>query len=260
MLGLGGTGSGAFVKAWIQHAVGNGELDEDAIVTWTFQPIGSGITVSENAFFEVLRRRFDLPPHRNPGSPESITEIANAVSGHRTLIVLDGFEALLGGGDRAGHTAILHPFRLLLSSLGQRGLCIITTRVAPAELTAEGEPAVVTYRLEGVSTVARVSILRAAGVTGADDELREVVEAYGGHPLALTLLGPYLKTLCAGDIGGAQRLAPLASSPERGRSGEGHRSRRISISSRRSVPTCCRCCKPSPPSMKAGRNTRCASS
>jgi len=210
--GLGGTGKSAFVKAWIRHALATALLAEEAIVAWTFQPSGSGLSVSENAFFDLLRRRLNLPRHENPGSASSITDITRALGHRRLLIVLDGFEALLGGGSRGEQKAILYPFKLLLAHLGDRGLCVITSRIEPSELTAEGAPSVRILPLEGLSTAAGIAILRNSGITGSDDDLRTVVESYRGHPLALTLLGPYLSRLAGANIAGVQRLPPLSDS------------------------------------------------
>lgn len=43
-------------------------------------------------------------------------------------------------------------------------------------------------------------LLRAQGTRGDDDELEQAVEEYGGHALALTLLGSYLSDVYGGDI------------------------------------------------------------
>lgn len=211
--GLGGTGKSAFVKAWIQHAIEKGSIASDEVVSWTFQPIGNGQTVSEHAFFEMLRRRFGLPARADPAAAEAIVEAAREVTRRRTLLVLDAFEALLGGGSRGEEKTILHPFKLLLAHLDPAGLCIITTRIEPSELMVEGPPAVQMYSLEGLAVNAGVAILRDAGVAGGDEDLRAVVEAYEGHPLALTLLAQYLVRLRGEDVPTAGALPPLASSP-----------------------------------------------
>jgi hypothetical protein len=54
--------------------------------------------------------------------------------------------------------------------------------------------------LEHLSSDAGAQLLRALGVKGHQEELRSASEEFGGHCLALTLLGSYLTDAYNGDI------------------------------------------------------------
>jgi hypothetical protein len=81
-----------------------------------------------------------------------------------------------------------------------KGLCVITTRLPVADL-AEHEGASAPRReLEDLSSEADAQLLQALDVKGAEAELRRASEEFGGHCLALTLLGSYLTDAYSGDI------------------------------------------------------------
>ncbi len=86
----------------------------------------------------------------------------------------------------------------LLRALARQmnGLCLITTRIAVEDL--DGLAA--SHRLEYLDTEAGNQLLAYLGVDGDDKERVGAVTEYGGHALALTLLGRYLKAAHYGDL------------------------------------------------------------
>jgi hypothetical protein len=81
-----------------------------------------------------------------------------------------------------------------------RGLCVITTRMPLADLADREQPSVISCELEHLSNDAGAQLLRALSVIGDEEKLRIASEEFGGHCLALTLLGSYLTDAHSGDI------------------------------------------------------------
>jgi tetratricopeptide (TPR) repeat protein len=81
-----------------------------------------------------------------------------------------------------------------------RGLCLITTRLAVADLVEHEGDSVVRRDLNHLSEEAGAQLLRALGIHGPEAELRRTSVEFGGHCLALTLLGSYLSDAYDGDI------------------------------------------------------------
>src|SRR5215813_12393217 len=81
-----------------------------------------------------------------------------------------------------------------------RGLCIITTRLPIADLADHERTSAPRRELEQLSSDAGAKLLRALGVKGGEAELRTASDGFGGHCLALTLLGSYLTDAYNGNI------------------------------------------------------------
>ena len=80
------------------------------------------------------------------------------------------------------------------------GLCVITTRTPVADISDHERTSALRRDLEQLSSDAGAELLRALGVKGHEAELRSASEEFGGHCLALTLLGSYLSDAYNGDI------------------------------------------------------------
>ena len=80
------------------------------------------------------------------------------------------------------------------------GLCVITTRISVADMADHERTSSPRHDLEQLSSTAGAELLRALGVKGRETELRSASEEFGGHCLALTLLGSYLTDAYEGDI------------------------------------------------------------
>ena len=142
-------------------------------------------------------------PRTNFSTPPSSGErLAKLISHRRTLLVLDGLEPLQNPpGPQEGRLreSSLQAFLRELAVFNT-GLCVITTRIPVADI-ADYESASSPRRdLERLSSEAGAKLLRALGVSGLEGELRHASEEFGGHCLALTLLGSFLTDAYNGDI------------------------------------------------------------
>ncbi len=158
------------------------------------------------------RWRGSATPIRARGSPWDRGERLAALAGERrTLLVLDEIDSLqLPPGPGEGRLRDQALQALLTSLAGNsRGLCVLTGRFPVADLARfEGRTAR-RIDLEHLPTAAGVRLLRALGVRGDDTELRQAVNEFGGHALALTLLGSYLSYAEGGDIRSRREVGRL---------------------------------------------------
>jgi hypothetical protein len=128
--------------------------------------------------------------------------LAKLIAHRRTLLVLDGLEPLQNPpGPQEGR---LHEpsLQALLRELAafNKGLCVITTRLPVADIADHESTSALRRELEQLSGDSGAKLLRALGVEGHEAELRSASDEFGGHCLALTLLGSYLTDACNGDI------------------------------------------------------------
>ena len=128
--------------------------------------------------------------------------LAKLIAHRRTLLVLDGLEPLQNPpGPQEGR--LRDPsLQALLRGLATfiNGLCVITTRLPVADLADHERRSVLRYELEQLSSDAGAQLLRALSVIGDEEKLRSASDEFGGHCLALTLLGSYLTDAHNGDI------------------------------------------------------------
>ena len=70
--------------------------------------------------------------------------------------------------------------------------------------------------LENLSTEAGAAYLAHLGVKGTPEELARAADEFGGHALALTLLGKYLATVHRGDVRKRDQIARLTDERRQG--------------------------------------------
>ena len=217
---LGGVGKTYLVRYWADQMRKRRPPGVERIIAYSFadQQRGDGGQTSSDPFVnEALLWLGD--PHPEQGGPWSRgARLAEKIRARPTLCVLDGMEPLLfpPGHARAGefkHEA--ESLRAFLNSLAQdnRGMCVLTSRLAPAELSLYGdESSMNTARridLEVLPDEAGAELLRSFKIRGAWEELKEASREYGGHALALTLLGAFLRDQRGGDVKARPSLGAL---------------------------------------------------
>jgi hypothetical protein len=153
-------------------------------------------------FFDAALAWFDDPDPRFGTAWEKGERLAKLIAHRRTLLILDGLEPLQNPpGPQEGR--VREPsLQALLRELTafNKGLCVITTRTPVADIADHESTSAPRRELEQLSGDAGAKLLRALGVKGRETELRSASEDFGGHCLALTLLGSYLTDAYDGDI------------------------------------------------------------
>jgi tetratricopeptide (TPR) repeat protein len=202
VIAWGGIGKTALVNRWLAGQRDNGWDGAARVYAWSFYSQGTDRLGSSDEFIDAALRWFG-DPDPTAGSPWDKGErLARLVRKERTLLVLDGVEPLQWGpGVQVGK--LKDPaLEALVKELGaqNKGLCLITSRIAVADLEALEGDKVRAKDLGSLSPEAGAELLKARGAKGTGEELREASTEYKGHGLALTLLGGYIRKRHKGDI------------------------------------------------------------
>jgi NACHT domain-containing protein len=198
-----GVGKSTLINHWLRRMATEHYRSAELVFGWSFYRQGaSGDTSSADEFLDAALTWFGDPDPRLGTAWEKGERLAKLISRRRTLLVLDGLEPLQNPpGSQEGR--LREPsLQALLRELAafNKGLCVITTRTTVAD-TADYERTSASRRdLEQLSGDAGAKLLRALGVKGDETELRSASDEFGGHCLALTLLGSYLTDAYNGDI------------------------------------------------------------
>jgi tetratricopeptide (TPR) repeat protein len=198
---FGGVGKSALVNRWLDRLAADGWRGAERVLGWSFYSQGTDATgASGDAFVEEALEWFGYQGEPLTSPPKKGEVLARHVRAARTLLVLDGLEPLQhppgSQGGRLKDPTVGALVREL--ALQNPGLCVITTRVKVADVA--GRSGVQSVDLEQLPPEAGAELLKKLGVQGPDKELREASEEFGGHGLALSLLGTYLRDVCDGDV------------------------------------------------------------
>jgi serine/threonine protein kinase len=198
-----GVGKSTLVNHWLRRMATHHYRSAELIFGWSFYRQGtSGGSSSADEFLDAALSWFGDPDPRIGTAWEKGERLAKLVAHRRTLLVLDGLEPLQNPpGPQEGR---LHDpsLQALLRELAafNTGLCVITTRLPVADVADHGRTSSPRRELEHLFSEAGAKLLRALGVKGDEAELRAASDEFGGHCLALTLLGSYLTGAYNGDI------------------------------------------------------------
>lgn len=213
LVAWGGVGKTALVNTWLRRMERENFRGAERVFGWSFYSQGAseGKPASADVFIATALRWFG-DPWPEKGTPwEKGERLAECVKKQKTLLILDGLEPLQ------------HPFReqegkikdpgiqTLVRELAHSnmGLCIITTRLDVDDIKDFIGTNVENKHLEHLSDEAGMELLKHLGVKGTDDEIKQAVRDFGGHALALTLLGTYLSKVYKGDVRKRDRIAKL---------------------------------------------------
>ncbi len=220
LVAWGGVGKTALVNKWLLKMGRDNYRGAEQIYGYSFYSQGAaeGRQVSADVFIGTALEWFGDPDPRK-GSPWDKGErLAELVSRHRTLLILDGLEPLqCPPGEMEGR--LKDPgLQSLLRELARHnsGLCIVTTRLPVDDLKEFVDTSVERINLGYLSSEAGVELLENLGVNGTADELREAVGEFYGHALALILLGRYLTVVYKGDIRQRDKIGKLTNEKKQG--------------------------------------------
>jgi tetratricopeptide (TPR) repeat protein len=128
--------------------------------------------------------------------------LAELIQETRTLLILDGLESLqYPPGPQEGQLKDQTLAELLRLLVWQNpGLIVITTRVLVDDIRDMRATTAPVIELGHLSAQAGAQLLQSLEVHGEQEELEAVSREFGGHSLALNLLGTYLRDILDGDI------------------------------------------------------------
>ncbi|MBK6998885.1 MAG: hypothetical protein IPH35_02540 [Rhodoferax sp.] len=219
LIAPGGTGKTALVKRWLDGMQRDNYRGAHRVFAWSFYSQGTSDErqASEDHFLGVALKWFGVEAESALDARDKGRRLAQAVAAHRTLLVLDGLEPLqYPPGPLAGRLRATGIESLLkhLSTAGQEGLCIISSRECMVDLAeyersaSDDSGTVLRLDLENLSPTDGARLLHALGanragsapITPTDTELMVASSEAQGHALTLSLLGRYLAKAFDGDI------------------------------------------------------------
>ncbi|MSM38683.1 MAG: DUF4365 domain-containing protein [Geobacter sp.] len=202
LVAFGGVGKTSLVNHWLNRMGRDNFRGAGRVYGWSFYSQGAkeGTQASADEFFAQTLEWFGDP---NPaqGSPwERGLRLAGLVRESRTLLILDGLEPIqYPTGPMQGRLKD-QGLQALTRELRQYnpGLLVITTRVAVEDIADVGTVKLID--LENLSEGAGAQLLEKLGVKRSPDERKAAVREFGGHALALNLLGRFISVVYEGDI------------------------------------------------------------
>src|SRR3984957_5401369 len=199
----GGVGKSTLVNHWLRRMATDHYRSAELVFGWSFYRQGtSGGTSSADEFVDAALAWFGDSDPRLGTAWEKGERLAKLILNRRSLLVLDGLEPLQNPpGPQEGRLRdpSLQALLRVLATFNT-GLCLITTRVPVADLADHERSSALRRELEHLSNDAGAKLLCALGVKGQEVELRSASDEFGGHCLALTLLGSFLSDAYHGDI------------------------------------------------------------
>lgn len=204
LVAWGGVGKTALVNKWLSQMARDSYRGAECVFGWSFYSQGAaeGRQVSADHFITAALAWFGDPDPMQGSAWDKGERLAELIRGERTLLVLDGLEPLQNPSPVETGKIKDPGLVALLRELAQRnlGLVIITTRLAVDDLEDFKGSTAMEIDLENLSPEAGAAVLERLGVNGTDEEYKEAARDFGGHALALTLMGRYLKVMHHGDI------------------------------------------------------------
>ncbi|HRJ53985.1 MAG TPA: toll/interleukin-1 receptor domain-containing protein [Candidatus Thiothrix moscowensis] len=195
----GGTGKTKLLRHWLDHTA-----DIPVLIAWSFYSQGASEDKQTSAtpFFSHAFAKLGSTRERFASEEDKGDHLAELLHGKRYVLVLDGLEPLQHGGAAMRGALKDKAIRQLLRQLARHpcGLCIITTRIALHELSDRDAPSVIRHDLQNLTAADGIQLLQSLGVKGSAAELGKAVREYGGHALALSLLGNVLRLRHQGDV------------------------------------------------------------
>jgi tetratricopeptide (TPR) repeat protein len=208
------------VNKWLLQMARDNYRGAERVFGWSFYSQGAaeGRQVSADQFIATALEWFG-DPNPNEGSAWDKGErLAELIKGQRTLLILDGLEPLQSlppvETGKIKDPALVSLLRELARQ--NPGLVVISTRLAVDDLKDCVGDTVIERDLDTLSDEAGAKYLTHLGVDGTEEERKTAAHDFGGHALALTLLGRYLADIYDGDIRRRKEIPHLTDEEEKG--------------------------------------------
>ncbi|NQT12891.1 MAG: hypothetical protein HQ582_09080, partial [Planctomycetes bacterium] len=212
LVAFGGVGKTALVNRWLARMSEDDYRGARRVYGWSAYSQGSTERVtSADVFIDQALAFFGDDRPLGESIEARAVRLAELVRRERMLLVLDGVEPLQyppGPGEGFFRDPGL---RTLVRALAAQnsGLCVISTRAAVTDLAHLESTTCPKIDLDILQPADGARLLEKLEVCGTEDELQAASKAFGGHALALTLLGTFLRDACGGDIRRRREIGPL---------------------------------------------------
>ena len=215
LVAFGGVGKTALVNAWLRRMREDGFRGARRVYGWSFYSQGTsedGQASGDEFLAYALTEWFGVEEKDLPKLAWDRGErLAQLCRENRTLLILDGLEPLQHPpGEQTGKLRDPGVQSLLRElAVDNPGLCVVSTRIAVDDLKDFGDTSVRSMDLDDLTPEAGGQLLAKLGVVGPADELEQAAKDFGGHALALSLLGRYLAVVHDGDLRKRDEVPPL---------------------------------------------------
>jgi WD40 repeat protein len=215
ILGLGGIGKtglsmkltkGGIGKTDLSLKLAHGIQGEFDYVIWRKLINAPPVTeiLADIIKFLSNQQEIDLPDTIDA----QVLRLLHYLKTHRCLLLLDNFEAILRGGDRAGqYQEGYEGYGHLLRAVGEashQSCLLLTSREKPQEIAKlEGKSKPVrSLPLSGLNEIdgRKIFMEISDSFFASDDEWKEIIEFYNGNPLVLELAAKHINEVFLGDI------------------------------------------------------------
>ena len=211
----GGTGKTKLLRHWLDRSIADNAMGINSLIAWSFYSQGASEDkqISSRLFFDHALAKLGSGRTDFSSEEDRGEYLAEQISQHRCLLILDGLEPLQHAGAANRGELKDRALRQMLRTLAlnNQGLCVITTRIAVHDLS-DRQSKVVHHNLDNLQVADAVNLLKDLQVRGTDKELRTAAKEYGCHALSISLLGNLLHRRHGGDIHHRDQISELLDS------------------------------------------------
>lgn len=204
LVAWGGVGKTALVNEWLGRLGRDNLRGAERVFGWSFYSQGTREerNVSADSFFDEALRWFEYSGPAILSPWDKGIRLAELLRQQKTLLILDGVEPLQYPPGQMQGELKDQGLKALLKELARAnlGLCVVTTRLALEDISHTEGKTSRRVDLENLSPEAGSQLLRSLQVKGTDKELAAASREFGGHALALNLLGRYLAVVHEGEV------------------------------------------------------------
>jgi NB-ARC domain len=189
LLGMGGIGKTALTLKLVEQLLASAAAPFEGVI---WRSMRSAPALSE--FLTDLLETFTTVTPESNNRQRLIGELIKHLQQRRLLLVLDGWEELLGGEYAGAYRAEYKDYNILLAELKQRpseSCVILTSREKQADMTIMGS--IRSYVVPGLEPVDAFQLLSQKGLFFNPDEGKQLVQLYRGNPLALSLVASVIR-------------------------------------------------------------------
>jgi tetratricopeptide (TPR) repeat protein len=195
----GGVGKSALCRKWLSD-IAPDYLSAERVYAWSFYSQGTTErNVSADPFMHHALAWFGDAKPQEGSQVARGTRLARLIRSKPTILILDGLEPLQfppGEGEGQLKDKALKSLLRCLADEPGKCLVIVTTRLPITDLRDFEEDRAETIRLDNLSFSDGAKLLASRGVKQTyPGQLEELARDYGGHALALLLVGNYLHVL-----------------------------------------------------------------
>ena len=222
LIAPGGVGKSAITDEWLIRIAKEKYNGAEIVFGWSFYSQGSHETSTSSAqFYEKALPFFGYEGDLPISDEEKAKKLAELLQKRKCLLVLDGVEPLQHKPEIQHGWFSDMGLKILLDHIGRNGLTnngivLISSRQKLIELEKYKERNYREINLEFLSDQEGAELFESLGVEKFQDELTKTSREYGGHALALVLLGKMLKNQFNGDIRKRDRIPDLFKSEDQG--------------------------------------------